>query len=116
MIDRLRICIPFREQFLQQSIQVDKAGHRVDYVDLQAIAKFSDIRMSARDVEFDIDTDSFDVSGLNHPYESLPSHWAGLAFKIYQGAGMSSAHVEIKASPAKILQGHNVFGPHVQDL
>lgn len=111
MIDRLRICIPFREQFLQQSVQVNKDGHRVDYVDLQAIAKFSDIRMSARDVEFDIDTDTFDVSGLNHPYESLPSHWSGLAFKIYQGAGMSSAHVEIKASPAKILQGHNVFGP-----
>lgn len=111
MIDRLRICIPFREQYLQQSVQVHKDGHCVDYVDLRAIAKFSDIRMSARDVEFDIDTDSLDVSGLNHPYESLPSHWAGLAFKIYQGAGMSSAHVEIKASPAKILQGHNIFGP-----
>lgn len=111
MIDRLRICVPFREQYLQQSIQVNKDGHRVDYVDLQAIAKFSDIRMSARDVGYDVDTQSYEVSGLNHPYESLPSHWAGLAFKIYQGAGMSSAHVEIKASPAKILQGHNVFGP-----
>jgi II/X family phage/plasmid replication protein len=111
MIDRLRICIPFREQFLQHSSQVHADGHRVDYVDLHAIAKFTDIRLSARDVEFDIDTDSFDVSGLNHPYESLPSHFGGLAFKIYQGAGMSSAHVEIKASPAKILQGHNVFGP-----
>lgn len=111
MIDRLRICIPFREQFLQQTIQVDKSGHRVDYVDLDAISMFSDIRLSARDVEYNSLTKSYDVTGLNHPYESLPSHWSGLAFKIYQGAGMSSAHVEIKASPAKILQGHNVFGP-----
>lgn len=111
MIDRLRICVPFKTQYLQNTVQVTPDGHRVDYVDLHAIAKFSDIRLSARDVEFDIDTDSFEVSGLNHPYESLPSHWAGMAFKIYQGAGLSSAHVEIKCSPAKLLQGHNVFGP-----
>lgn len=111
MIDRLRICIPFREQYLQQTVQVAKDGHRVDYVDLDAISMFSDIRLSARDVEWNSLTKSYDVTGLNHPYESLPSHWGGLAFKIYQGAGLCSAHVEIKASPAKLLQGHNVFGP-----
>lgn len=79
------------------------------YIDLEEIAKLSGLRLSARSVEYDIDGD-LQVTGLTHPFDSLPSHWAGVAMKICPGGRTRHPCVELKASPAKILQGHNVFG------
>ncbi|WP_082236256.1 phage/plasmid replication protein, II/X family, partial [Photobacterium leiognathi] len=45
-----------------------------------------------------------------HPYQSLPTSFTGMAFKIFQGTPLRPACVELKASPAKIIQGHNVYG------
>jgi II/X family phage/plasmid replication protein len=73
------------------------------------IAKLSGIRLSARDVEFEIKGD-LSVQGLTHPFESLPTHFASLGMKIYQGTHLIFPRVNLKASPAKLLQGHNVFG------
>lgn len=56
---------------------------------------------------------------LYHPFETLPTSFTGMAFKIYHegmkvGKGDDSRYyppyIELKCSPAKILQGHNVFG------
>lgn len=46
------------------------------------------------------------------PWESLASSHAGLAIKAFhQGNGkLSWPYLEIKASPAKLAQGHNVYG------
>lgn len=58
----------------------------------------------------DADGDEFD---LRHPWESIPSDFSGMAFKVFDADTSrkeSTAFVEIKASPAKLLQGHNVFG------
>lgn len=46
---------------------------------------------------------------LHHPYETLPTHFTGMAFKVYLDSS-HYPHIELKYSPAKILQGHNVFG------
>lgn len=46
---------------------------------------------------------------LNHHYESLPTSFTSMSFKFYH-EGHSYPYVELKASPAKILQGHNVYG------
>ncbi|QJF32727.1 phage/plasmid replication protein, II/X family [Acinetobacter baumannii] len=46
---------------------------------------------------------------LNHGYERLPTSFTSMAFKFFH-AGRFFPHVELKASPAKILQGHNVYG------
>lgn len=46
---------------------------------------------------------------LKHPFESLPSSHTGIAFKLCHGPGFYP-FISLKASPAKVLQGHNVFG------
>lgn len=46
---------------------------------------------------------------LNHGYERLPTSFTAMAFKFFH-EGYSYPYVELKASPAKILQGHNVYG------
>ncbi|MCH1224760.1 phage/plasmid replication protein, II/X family, partial [Pseudomonas aeruginosa] len=57
--------------------------------------------------------EGYDVEGLPHAWESLPSSYTPMAFKVFhQSLGMRlDPGVELKASPAKLLQGHNVFGP-----
>lgn len=50
------------------------------------------------------------VDELKHPYDNLPSYYSGLAFKIFEHGQNNPAHIEIKGSPAKLLQGHNVYG------
>ncbi|MFW2015487.1 phage/plasmid replication protein, II/X family [Acinetobacter bereziniae] len=46
---------------------------------------------------------------LRHPYSRLPTSYTNMAFKFVH-EGMHFPYVELKCSPAKILQGHNVFG------
>lgn len=50
------------------------------------------------------------VSGLNVPYESLPSSLSGCALKVNHAPTIGIPHIQIKASPAKLAQGHNVWG------
>lgn len=47
---------------------------------------------------------------LYHPYESLGSDYTDMAMKFYMDTMNTLPYVEIKASPLKLLQGHNVFG------
>lgn len=47
---------------------------------------------------------------LYHPYESLPSDYTDMAVKFYTNTMNTHPYVEIKASPLKLLQGHNVYG------
>lgn len=46
---------------------------------------------------------------LNHPYDRLPTSFTKMAWKFHH-EGRFFPHVELKASPAKVLQGHNVYG------
>ncbi|MCF4588697.1 phage/plasmid replication protein, II/X family [Acinetobacter baumannii] len=47
---------------------------------------------------------------LYHPFESLPSDYSDMAMKFYTHTINRTPYVEIKASPLKLLQGHNVYG------
>ncbi|MFU8927336.1 phage/plasmid replication protein, II/X family [Acinetobacter puyangensis] len=47
---------------------------------------------------------------LYHPYESLPSDYTDMAMKFFTDTMNTPPYVEIKASPLKLLQGHNVYG------
>jgi II/X family phage/plasmid replication protein len=54
-----------------------------------------------------------EVYDLRHAWERIPSSFAPMAFKVFDfrdSAKEGEAFVEIKASPAKLMQGHNVFG------
>lgn len=55
--------------------------------------------------------DGTTVTGeLYHPYESLPSDYTDMAVKFFVNTMNTFPYVEIKASPLKLLQGHNVYG------
>lgn len=108
MIDLLQLSIPFKSEHVTEVSSADELGGR--YIDLEEIARRTGLCLRASGVEFEISGD-LQVTGLSHPYESLPSHFASLAMKVHQGSNLAPPRVELKASPAKLLQGHNVFGP-----
>lgn len=101
MIDHLRLALYFKEKFLVRDSD-DKAyliGKPCDY----------GFKMSARHVER-LDDGSFHIGDLYAPYESLPSSYTGMSVKLFDRLPFSQPYVEIKASPAKLMQGHNVYG------
>jgi len=63
-------------------------------------------------LEVSIDKDGV-CSNVRHPWERIPSSFEGMAFKVFDTrySGKNEAFfIEIKASPAKLMQGHNIFG------
>ncbi len=52
------------------------------------------------------------VFRTRHPWESIPSSYESMAFKIFDNRydGLDQFYIEIQASPAKLMLGHNVFG------
>lgn len=109
MIDFLKLSIPFKLKYMHEN----PCSPDVLYIDLEQIAKLSGVRMAAHNVEFELsggESHKMVVTGLKHPWDSVPSSFTGIAMKIYCGGKLRCPCVEIKASPAKILQGHNVYG------
>ena len=47
---------------------------------------------------------------LYHPYEQIHSDFTDMAMKFYTQTTNTPPYVEIKGSPLKLLQGHNVYG------
>ncbi|MDA3451976.1 MULTISPECIES: phage/plasmid replication protein, II/X family [Acinetobacter] len=101
MLDHICINAPFESSFFS----VDSEGRYffVD-VDLHSI----EIPLASRSVHKN-DDGSISAAALFHPYESVPTHYTGMAMKVFFDASYEP-YVQIKASPAKLLQGHNVFG------
>lgn len=101
MLDHLRLQIPFDASL----VVTDEEGRYgllgVDLHDLE-------INLGSRCVVRDADG-TIKPQVLHHPYESLPTSFTAMAFKVHLD-GFYMPYVEIKASPAKLLQGHNVFG------
>ena len=108
MIDFLKLSIPFKTEH----ILVCKDGETSFLKEtLIEIAKRTGLKLRAGNVTFEIDGD-LDVAELSHPYEAIPSHFGSLAMKVFNGSDRMKTppYIELKASPAKLLQGHNVFG------
>lgn len=102
MIDHLRLLVPFSPVFCTELQQ----GGAVLAVDLLKLGVPIAAQQVTRDEHGNIST-----AGLRHCYESLPTSFTSLAMKIYADNRYGMPYVELKGSPAKILQGHNVFGP-----
>ncbi|WP_234493735.1 phage/plasmid replication protein, II/X family [Vibrio maritimus] len=111
MIDMLKISIPFKQDYLLETQQSSK-GEFVSYVDIRACSLIGGVGLEAKSIFFtgSGSQDELEVADLRHPYQTLPTSFTGIAFKIFQGTKLRDACVELKASPAKILQGHNVYG------
>lgn len=62
-------------------------------------------------LEQSIDRDG-QVFNTRHPWESIPSSYESMAFKVFDHRydPLDTFYIEIKASPAKLMQGHNVYG------
>ncbi|MCU4423313.1 phage/plasmid replication protein, II/X family [Acinetobacter sp. WU_MDCI_Abxb74] len=101
MLDHLCINAPFESSFFS----VNEAGEYffID-VDLHSI----EIPLASRSVHKNEDG-SISAAALFHPFESVPTHYTGMAMKVFFDSSYEP-YVQIKASPAKLLQGHNVFG------
>tara|TARA_B100000530_G_C15934013_1_gene478235 strand:+ start:2783 stop:4009 length:1227 start_codon:yes stop_codon:yes gene_type:complete len=101
MLDHLRLLIPVHENHL---IRLDDGTSVIK----GSIGDFG-FKLASRHVDR-LDSGVFEAKDLYAPYESLPSSYSGLAVKFFDKSTMTDPYVEIKASPAKLLQGHNVYG------
>lgn len=101
MLDFLVIRVPMKEEFVnrQGDLQVVK-GDVADY----------GLASATRFIKRDPVTREVTHGELYHPYESLPSSYSSMAIKFYDTCRLSPPYMEMKASPAKLLQGHNVYG------
>lgn len=86
---------------------IDRLTLRCDFADLDSF----DLRLLPIPQEGSIDAQGR-LSMRRHPWERIPSHFEPVAFKVYDmtTAKEPRAFIEIKASPAKVMQGHNVWG------
>jgi len=101
MLDHLCINIPFESSFYS----VDTEG-RYFFIDVDPHSL--EIPLASRSVNKN-DDGSISASALFHPFESVPTHYTGMALKVFFDSAYEP-YVQIKASPAKLMQGHNVFG------
>lgn len=112
MLDGLRLSIPFRPEFVS-------GGQGYSYISAQKaiddgitgsvnLLKCGLSVLSSRRI-FQDDLGDWHHEDLNHPFEALPSSYTDMSFKVFAD-GSGYPHVVLKASPANVLQGHNVFG------
>ncbi|WP_420592117.1 phage/plasmid replication protein, II/X family [Bacterioplanoides sp.] len=103
MIDRLVIHIPFQDKFVVNGDSDDTGIMDVAHLlNTEATIGGRNVnRTSSGEVK---------VEDLYHPYESIPSWASGMAVKSFTRPVNAWPYVELKASPAKLLQGHNVYG------
>lgn len=101
MIDMVAISIPFLPQYV--------SGNQDNtFIDDRTLLEQFGLTMSG---QVDFEHGKPVLSRLRHNFESLPSSFASLAFKVVNGTDFRNyPYVKIVGNPAKLLQGHNVFG------
>lgn len=122
MLDRLRLMVPFSPRWVTGGSSFCTARHGMEQGHKGLLVGLLDLgvplgaRAVAATVKQFSNADSvvtftdWEIDRVYHPFESLPSSFTPLAFKVYH-EGNHWPYIELKASPAKLLQGHNVFGP-----
>ena len=101
MCDWLHIYINFKDEFTTSSSDDE---YHVLNIDLIKIG----IKTAARQVYID-DNDVHQHTELFHPFDSIASNLSGFALKVFNNCKFKP-RIELKFSPAKIMQIHNVFG------
>jgi II/X family phage/plasmid replication protein len=108
MIDMFAINIPLKKEAI---IQMGDCG----FVNYEKLAEKTGLKISCGDIEFSIVNDKKEVStsDLYHAWSTIPSSYTDIACKVFDAdprANSFWAYIQIKASPAKVMQGHNVYG------
>ena len=120
MIDMTGIYIPFRPETYGYTgvdkIKIESGLYdqtaRLKVFDFIKICKIEGIEPNAYGISFDFEDgiETVSVQGLNAPFEQLESSFAGIALKINHAPTIGTPHIILKASPAKLLLGHNIYG------
>lgn len=100
MLDHLRLSIPVLPIFIKKMGDTQIFNGDIRDFNLPA---------ATRHVSRDLDGNTI-TGDLYSPYESLPSSYTDMAMKFYTQSRHCPPYVEIKASPLKLLQGHNLYG------
>lgn len=115
MNDLLQLWIPVKPEFIvggegYSYLRADKArddGVVGDVIPHKLMN--AGLKLQSRNVYKD-DNGLWHCDDLGTCFETLPSSHTGIAMKLFSGPRFYP-FLSLKASPAKILQGHNVFGP-----
>lgn len=108
MIDFGGISIPFLPEYCTEN------GDRSVLKDPQFLIRELGMTM---DGSIHHDNGKMQIQRLRHKFESLPSSYASVAFKVIDGTDFKCfPHVKIAGCPAKLLQGHNVYGSDNAEL
>ena len=105
MYDFNEITVPFKSEFITPVCGVG-------YVNYRAICEVSGFKVSAGDAGISIDGDGV-ARDLYIPWSNLPSSYTDIACKVFDAcpeANVNWGYFRFKASPAKVMQGHNVYG------
>lgn len=108
MLDMLVLRCPIRQNL---ETTYNAQGVPVVRETFRSTLKLSDLKIP---LEASLAADGEQIA-TRHPWESIPSSYAHMAFKVFDFRGhsnedMQDFFIEIKASPAKLMQGHNLFG------
>lgn len=107
MLDRIHMFIPFKASEVRHGGPDWSADEQVHWIDLASLGVPLQGQVSRGD------DGELQAEHLRHAWESLGTGFTPMAFKVFDkslGKRLMPG-VELKASPAKLLQGHNVFGP-----
>lgn len=85
------------------------------FVDYAKLAEKTDLKIACGNVEFSVvnNEKSVRTDDLYHPWSTIPSSYTDIACKIFDAeprANVFWGYLQVKASPAKVMQGHNVYG------
>lgn len=108
MIDTIRIWIPLKMQYISQVVDKQTGKITGGECDLNLFRQFG-CTLAAGQTSLD-ENGNLEVHRLYHPFESIPSSNSSLAYKIRAGGANYFPHIELNASAAKMLTGHNAFG------
>lgn len=114
MIDKLIIQIPFSDFAVRGSFDHDSDRYCEPWIRkgiFEVIPQFLPFKRGAKELYTD-ENGLLQADDIYCPWESLGSDHGGLAVKPHhQGNGLLPwPYLEIKCSPAKLVQAHNVYG------
>lgn len=104
MLDHLRLAVPVLPIYAMQMPSVKNEVYHFN----QSLVDLG-LPCSARSVSR-CDDGTISTRDLYVPYDKLPSSYTDMAIKFFDKGINTMPYLELKASPAKLLQGHNIYG------
>lgn len=104
MLDHLRLAVPVLPIYAMQMPSVKNEVYHFN----QSVVDLG-LPCSARSVSRD-DDGNISSRDLYVRYDRLPSSYTDMAIKFFDKGINTLPYLELKASPAKLMQGHNVYG------